>query len=146
MIDSKSPIYRSTKMSSLVRSPIPTNKPSPKLPPTPSNGPYYSPRQEPYYKVDEPLRRTSVLYDSEKSSPHIKRETLPPVMHHRSNSNSSHKKSPIENSAADTLMSMAQQRNTFPPQKRVLEMADDEDDEDTESKKPRSENSRLVSV
>ncbi|KAG2237670.1 hypothetical protein INT48_004573 [Thamnidium elegans] len=116
MIESRSPIYRNAtvnnnKMPSVVRSPIPT-KSSPRMyynnarPPTQPNETAVFP---PFTTNNtEPLRRTSVLYDSEKTWPQ-----LPPVNHQRQSSTSSNqssrqKQSPVESSAADTLMSMSQ--------------------------------------
>ncbi|KAI8880367.1 TPR-like protein [Backusella circina FSU 941] len=80
---SPSPAFHQRKIP-VMRSPIPSHhgKPSPRF----NNN---SPRQA----FDEPLRRTSILYDSEKQP-----SQLPPVRH----------SSPVENSAADTLMSMSQ--------------------------------------
>lgn len=154
MIESRSPIYRNTtaKIPSVVRSPIPT-KSSPRM--------YYNsrPPNESFPSFNstssEPLRRTSVLYDSEKPSPPIvvKREyqgpQLPPVNHQRHTSSSSNhsvirqkKESPVESSAADTLMSMSQKG--YVSKKRVLEMADDEEEED--DKRPRLENNNRMIV
>ncbi|KAI8049440.1 uncharacterized protein B0P05DRAFT_582070 [Gilbertella persicaria] len=128
----ESPLYR-TKIPSAVRSPIPSKSGSPYIyrPSTPPFGPYND--------NNEPLRRTSVLYDTEKNP------ATPPnkiIYHHRhssSSSSSSHshpsskkKSSPVENSAADTLMSMSQ-KGFY--KKRMLEMADNE--EEQEDKRPR---------
>lgn len=151
------PIYHRSNNknpSSAIRSPIPTSKSSPRM--------YYDNNQRPppssaaaaEYEGTEPLRRTSILYDSEKM---VKREAyngpqLPPVNHTRHNSTSSNhsrkRSSPIESSAADTLMSMSQQKFTT-SKKRLLEMADDEEPEQRTSedqeaaelnKRPRLEN------
>jgi hypothetical protein len=146
MLVDRSPVYRK----SVVRSPIPT-KQSPRMHPPQQ---YYSPRQPnateypAYTNYDnEPLRRTSVLYDTNRTPP-------PPInnnnsnraspYHHRHSSSSSgsirqptKKSSPIESSAADTLMSMAQ-KGYVNQKKRVLEMADSEE-EDSEDKRPRLE-------
>ncbi|KAI8637366.1 hypothetical protein BD408DRAFT_406488 [Parasitella parasitica] len=189
MLESRSPIYRhstsNTKMGSVARSPIPS-KTSPKY-----QTPYYSPRQhhphqpqmntvntsafsghstpiEPYQSYhleNEPLRRTSVLYDNEKNNAPPLSSTPPPSAmkreyidnsggnrlsgvnkhprsHHRhsSSSSSSHhsirqqikNQSPVENNAADTLMSMSQKSyvNDSVSKKRGLEMADDEEEEE----------------
>ncbi|KAI8992668.1 hypothetical protein BDB01DRAFT_779233 [Pilobolus umbonatus] len=185
MREPRSPIYnhhRLTKMPSVIRSPIPShqgNKSPPRLsqqPPPSQNPPplqhhYYSPRQPPppepsfpTYPYDsnpnEPLRRTSVLYESDKPPTLVKREPfdgprggqLPAVVahqqHHRHNSTSSNhsqhrpvsiprpssysptKKSPVENSAADTLMSIAQKGYVNHKGKRPLELADTEEEDD----------------
>lgn len=151
MLVDRSPVYRK----SVVRSPIPT-KQSPRVHHPPH---YYSPRQpsashaneHPTYNVNfdsEPLRRTSVLYDTSANRtpppppPPINNRASP--YHHRHSSSSSgsvrqptEKSSPVESSAADTLMSMAQ-KGFVSQKKRVLEMADSEE-EDVEDKKPRLE-------
>lgn len=92
-----------------MRSPIPSHhgKPSPRL----NHSHINSPRQT----FDEPLRRTSILYDSEKQP-----SQLPPVRH----------SSPVENSAADTLMSMSQKSY-------VKRMNYPEDEQEEEKKKSR---------
>ncbi|GAA5800835.1 hypothetical protein HPULCUR_006274 [Helicostylum pulchrum] len=170
MMESRSPIYRNatttatvnnTKIPSVVRSPIPT-KSSPRM--------YYNnarPNETfPPFTTTEPLRRTSVLYDSEKTctpppppqlppqpqQPVVKREyggpQLPPVNHQRHSSTSSNssrqpqKQSPVESSAADTLMSMSQ-KGYVNNKKRLLEMADDEEEE--EEKRPRLDNRMMDS-
>lgn len=161
MIESRSPIYRhantnSKVPSSVVRSPIPS-KSSPRMyyhgrPPNESFPSFHSASSG-----SEPLRRTSVLYDTEKNnSPPVavKREyvggasQLPPVQQHQrhNSASSSHsrqkKESPVESSAADTLMSMSQKG--YVSKKRVLEMADDEEEE--EDKRPRLENNHRMMV
>lgn len=156
IVESRSPIYRhastpttttATKIPSVIRSPIPSKKSSPRLyynhgrPPNESFPSFHS------STGSEPLRRTSVLYDNEKNSPvTVKREypSVAPTTHQRHNSSSSQhstvrqkKESPVESSAADTLMSMSQKG--YVSKKRVLEMADDEEEE--EDKRPRLESS-----
>jgi hypothetical protein len=73
----------------------------------------------PFEHSNELIRRTSILYDTDK----IKPPHLPPPNYRPPINNS-----PIESSAADTLMSMAQQKEYS--SKRPLEMADSEEDEE----------------
>ncbi|CAO3702617.1 unnamed protein product [Rhizopus stolonifer] len=85
----------------------------------------------PKHPYEEPIRRTSILYDTEKMKPNF---LPPPAFRPQTNS------SPTESSAADTLMSMAQQKGFIA--KRPLEMADsDEEDE----KRPRLDSPRRPS-
>ncbi|ORE11518.1 TPR-like protein [Rhizopus microsporus var. microsporus] len=103
-----------------IRSPIPTqNKLSPTPPPS-SKLPFEEPR------------RTSTLYDAEKAKP----PQLPPPNFRQQNN------SPTESSAADTLMSMSQQKASYIPPKRPLEMADSDSDEE---KKPRLDSPKKAS-
>ncbi|KAI8088147.1 hypothetical protein BDF21DRAFT_334286 [Thamnidium elegans] len=146
MIESRSPIYRNAtvnnnKMPSVVRSPIPT-KSSPRMyynnarPPTQPNETAVFP---PFTTNNtEPLRRTSVLYDSEKT---CTPPPPPPPSSTSSNQSSRQKQSPVESSAADTLMSMSQKG--YVNKKRLLEMADDEEEE--EEKRPRLDNRMMDS-
>ncbi|KAI9485250.1 MAG: hypothetical protein EXX96DRAFT_544507 [Benjaminiella poitrasii] len=128
-----------TKMPSLLRSPAPS-KASPRMQTAYSNNRPMI-HHDSTAKHDEPLRRTSILYDTEKHTVANTAHTSPPfyesshyggrpVANHNRNSSSSssslrqqkQKESPIESNAADTLMSMSQQ-------KRSLESEDDKNDE-----------------
>ncbi|KAG0757923.1 hypothetical protein G6F57_009472 [Rhizopus arrhizus] len=100
-----------------IRSPIPNQ-----LSPTPPPTQLLSSKQPPMLPFEHPnelIRRTSILYDTDK----IKPPHLPPPNYRPPINNS-----PIESSAADTLMSMAQQKEYS--SKRPLEMADSEEDEE----------------
>lgn len=159
--------------------PSQTSAAAPHAPAPATSAPTYSGHSTPnepyqsYHHDNEPLRRTSVLYDNEKNnaSPSastpppppsaLKREffdsgvssnsRLPPANshHHRHSSSSSGShhstmsrqqtkiQSPVESSAADTLMSMSQKgyvnnnhASSSSSKKRVLEMADDEEEEE----------------